>query len=537
MHTKLFLLALSMLFFTTVTYAADPAIMRANNQAFVDGQFGYHWLQYSGNHPADAGAPLYRAQGGLLGAQVGVTKSFAHIYSQFLLEANRATVNYSEYGVNNARLTNGSAVLLSPMLRLGYRFDTKSHFAMTPYLTGGYANSQLNTGGYSAPFIALPYNGATLVTQYFYYGLGLLNQWAANPDWVLSADVQLGSQYHPWVNGNVNNFNIPPGATTVWQKWHLSPGLVSQFDVGSDYHFAKHLHMRTHLAYTHNNLNGENSSSSGVFSAQTQNNWVVNVGLGYDFAADNAVNQSEGGGQKAIHAVNNQASLQLGYQREYFTGGTTANSYKQNGSLPAIGVMLSKTWRALYAQLTMTNVFGDTAYKSSTIYNTILTIAAKLGYQFASSENVALTPYATLGYHRWSQAMQGTPNQTVFMNGSTDTYQQGLLGLGLLGQWAIMPRWVVSLDASLGSTFNASLRAWTPSGLTVYTPYNVGNAGYGRAALNADYALTSHWHAQAGIDYLRYSANASNPNILAVSARNTTAQQTSVHVGLGYAFG
>jgi hypothetical protein len=123
--------------------------------------------------------------------------------------------------------------------------------------------------------------------------------------------------------------------------------------------------------------------------------------------------------------------------------------------MPALGLVFSKTWNAVYAQIAANEGFGVSSYRGQdTLFNTY----GKLGYQFAISANTALTPYAILGYHRSLLNISGTASNvgainniqtTYYIDGVTETYQHGWYGAELFMQWAVSPRLVINADANI----------------------------------------------------------------------------------------
>lgn len=543
MNKKLLVISIGVILTGSNAYADNATIGAVNNQAFIDGQFGSDRLTYS-NHPADAGAPLYNAQNRMTGALLGLTKTFGHVYSQFTLGANKGTLNYSDSSLNDNPLSSGHSVTLSLGARLGYSFFQCDTVAVTPYLLAGYTHNQLDTGGNSSSFITGTYNGATLLSQSFYYGVGILNQWAATPKWVLSVDAQLGTQNNPSANGYVNNFNNQPSATTTYQQWNLSTAQFWQVGLGSDYLVTHNLHFRAGFAYGYHNVGGSNTISTGVFPSEHHQFWLGNVGLGYSFADMNITSDEQtGGDQGAIHAANNQGSLHLGYLRQNFSGGTTLNSYTQTIGAPTLGVVFSKTSHALFTQIAADEAIGVSSYQGQ---NTIFDASGKLGYQFTSSSNTALTPYATLGYHRGFQNIKGMPSdagafngltQTSYINGTTETYQHSWYGIGLIAQWAVSPKWVLSVDGNIGRIFNASMHSWTPLSLLVSTSYSLGNTTYQMIDVGADYLIAKNWHVQGNMGYWHYRYNPSSANTFGISTVTDTTRQINANVGVGYSFG
>ena len=551
MNKKILVLSILAILAADNIYAGSEAITNANNQAYIDGQLGYERFLYSRNHPANAGAPLYNANGGILGAQFGLTKTFGCIYSQIALDASRSLVNYSDSSLTGTPLSQGKSVSLSLDARLGYSFFMHNRFAFTPYFLGGYTQNQLDTGGYSSSFISGNYSGTTFVTQYLHYGIGALNQWAANPQWVLSLDALLGTQANPRVSANVDNFNNQASATTTYQKWPLKYALFWKVGAGSDYRFTNNVHLRADLAYGKNKLGGATTSDRGAFPSQNHPYWLGTLGLGYNFANFSMPSYSQtGGGQQTIYNANNQGSFHFGYETQNFSGGTTANEYHLKGGLPTFGIAYSKTWNTIYTQIAATEAYGATSsqvsYGNATTHNNTFDVSGKLGYVYARTQNIALTPYATLGYHRALQNIQGMPTnessitnnvrETYYINGVAETYQHSWYGIGLRAQWSPLSKLVLSADGNVGRTFNANMHSWAPLNLPIYTSYSLGGATYQMAAVGADYLVENNWHLSANASYLHYTYSPSGANVFGISTVTDRVHQYSVDLGIGYSF-
>ena len=529
----------------TNVYGQTEAITSVNNQAFVDAQIGYEQLRYNVEHPGDAGTPLYNAQGMSDFTQIGVNKTFGRLYSQFLVSIGKSTLSYSDSALNGTPLTDGSSISFSYGASVGYSFYPHMNVVITPYLLGNYLHNQLDTGGYTAYNPTYIYGGSTYVLRTFFYGIGLLNQWAATPYWVLKAEAQIGTQYNPNIYGDVNNFNNLPSATTTEQHWDLTPETSWMIGLGSDYRFASNLHLRAGIQYGYYNLGGQNTAQMGIFPSQQHQYGLVTLGLGSNFADSNPNEvTSEKGEQETIYAVNNQGTLRAGVQTQDFQGGTNNNAYRQSGNVPSFGATLTKTWRALYGQFAMTEAVGSTSYQgqangnetNATTHNTFLDIAGKLGYQFESRDNISLTPYARIAFHRWFHEIKGIPSSDRFIDGLTETYQHSQYGVGLLGQFAVSPKLVLSADANVGQTFHANMRSWVPLGLTIINLYKLGNAGYQMVALGADYSPKQRWHVQANVNYWTFHYNPSPVSLFGTETLVDRFQQVCADIGIGYSF-
>lgn len=548
MDKKLGLLVVAVIVETNIALADIAPIINANNQAFIEGLLGNSEQHYSANQPGDAGVPLYNAHGTIEAGRLGFVKTLGNIYTKFTLGISSNPVTYSTTTTNNQSITQGNSVLLSFVGQLGYSFFPYQALAMTPYLLAGYSHNQLNTGGYIGVF-PFNYNGGTLITQNPTYGIGLLNQWSAKPNWVLSLDAQVSALSQPWVTGYVNNFNNQDMATTTLQRWSLPTSTSWQVGFGSDYRFTQNLHFRTAITYIQNQLDSVTFSSSGVFPSQTNQSWLWSFGLGYNFATT-PLDEKDGfigsTAEGSIYQVNNQASINLGYQNQDFTGGTTFYGYHQTGGVPFVGLVLDKTRNAVFSEVAIKETVGQTTSSGQNTHNTFFDINGKLGYSFASSINTELTPYATLGYHRGlmdilgMQSLSGIINgitQTYYVNGIRETYSHGWYGAGLLAQWNPMPKLVLSADGNIGNIFNPQMQSWVPLGVTVNTSYSLNDQWYQMAGIGADYEFAYHWHAKANLGYWHYSYGPSATNQFGIATLTDTTNQYTASLGVGYAFG
>ncbi len=177
------------------TFADNQAIINANNEASINFLYSHQNITYS-NNPNDL--HLYNINGNSTGADVGISKTFSQIYTAIHLSANSGTFSY-----NNPALNLSKATLFTQAIngRLGYNIFFKDRYAITPYFTLGYQYWQLDTGG--SPRAGFLINGTTQIFSNDQCRYRVLNQWAVTPSWVLSSDITLGWNDHPWTYVNM----------------------------------------------------------------------------------------------------------------------------------------------------------------------------------------------------------------------------------------------------------------------------------------------------------------------------------------------
>jgi hypothetical protein len=174
---------------------------------------------------------------------------------------------------------------------------------------------------------------------------------------------------------------------------------------------------------------------------------------------------------------------------------------------------------------------GAVQYTSKTYDNTL-----DLGYRLGKglvfdARALQLTPYLSYDYHRWGRSIQNGVynNQTLY--GGDETYSHSSISLGLLGQWAVTDRLVLSADGSYGTAFASTMSA----GNTQDT-YALGNHHLTSVAFGADYALNRNLHLNAS-----YSVTQSNYGSSALQSDgslepNSTTRLGVASIGVGYAF-
>jgi hypothetical protein len=154
-------------------------------------------------------------------------------------------------------------------------------------------------------------------------------------------------------------------------------------------------------------------------------------------------------------------------------------------------------------------------------------LEGRLGYQLFLLSPLSLTPYGSLGYHRWFRSL-----------GYPETYHHAWAGWGALLQWAPTSRWVLSLDANVGHTFNAEIHTWNtfekPN--TILLRSHLGSRSYLMAGLGSDLQIFKHWHFLARVNYWRFNYGEGPPvNEAGNYEPSSNTRLLGFSLGLGYA--
>jgi predicted porin len=216
----------------------------------------------------------------------------------------------------------------------------------------------------------------------------------------------------------------------------------------------------------------------------------------------------------AITAANNQVSFSLGGHKMLYheldnhqtTGGKYLDS--EHGYQPTTQLAASRQGTLLgidkvYTAAALTLTRGHTSYEGYAIAlsspnghgdhitqsktGTMVDLDLKLGRGFEiASPNFQLTPYLGYGYHHWTRD-------------SIETYSWSTVSLGLLAQYALTPKLVVSAELSYGKTLDPQLR--TQNGINV----GLGSRPSRSASLGVDYAMSKRLHLKASYQINNYA--------------------------------
>lgn len=529
----------------------NPAIKSVNNQASMDWSVGKETLYY-GSH-ANPYILSANAQGPSLGTNFQITQTFGNVFTKLQMGWLYSRLRYDRGAAPTEPFSTATEFTLNPDLELGYSFSLGHHFGVTPYFTLGYQYRQLDTGGAIYPSYTVL--GYTAITQEVFYGIGLLNQWAVNPKWVLSADFSYGENAHPWTQFNMTvlNYNV-----IAFQRANLETLPFWQLALMSDYHLTEATHLHAGISYAQNNIgSGTTNILNNEIPREHRRNLLYTLGLGYGFQdrPDLTHASLSENSTSMMTAINNQAQIFLGnLHQNYGEPNTNQRGYldRQTGNMPAATINLLKTWWThLYTSLSLMEAYGNTQYIGSTLQgqpvhnptqNTLMDIFGKIGWVFSPTPQVNLIPYALVGYHRWLRNVRGNAvpfdGYTIYVDGFPETYQHTWLGLGLILQWSPLPSWVLSLESGGGSTVNAQVYGWNSflAPDTLKTHFKLGSRPYYMEGLTSDYRFAEHWHILVNFQYLYFSYGRSPANQFGIYEPTSHTRELLSNIGLGYNF-
>ncbi len=125
-------------------------------------------------------------------------------------------------------------------------------------------------------------------------------------------------------------------------------------------------------------------------------------------------------------------------------------------------------------------------------------VLARLGMGFPLAQSWMFTPYIAGGYQNWDRNLQGP-------HGYTEKYNAGLVGAGLMLQYAPTAQLVLSANAQGLAVIGGGM---TPSG-TLFQDWlgtaSFGSSGQERISLDADYRLNSSWHVYGGLNFTHFN--------------------------------
>lgn len=525
MITRNYLTALLILLSTTAL-AENQSIISANNQASINLLFQNQTINYTNNIN---NYPLYDVHGNPYGLDFTLSKTFYRLYTAINMSATTADLSYNDPSLDRS---NATGFLQQINARLGYSYDVSNVVSITPYLILGYQHWQLDTGG--LPNLGTRTDGITQITQSIQYGAGLLSQWAVTPRWVLAADFTVFNNDHTWTYASV-----PINSDIFYQEATLSPNTLWQLGISSDYKITSNLHALLGVKYLNSNTgSGYTNDFDIVIPSQKNHTWQYSAGLGYDLDNLPTTPTIAPSTSRILTAANNQASLNAGYLfQEYgeFLSGESGYLDRQTGEIPQIKMAVTKTWKNIYGQLTLSEAVGYTEYNGSdvftgdpisgTIRNTMTDVSGRLGYQVILTPIFSITPYGTLGYHRWLRSIS-----------YPETYHHNWAGVGALLQLAPTSKLVLSLDGNTGQTFNAQLHAWNtffpPN--TLLLPANLGSRSYVIAGMGGDYNFYDKWHFLANLNYWRFNYGKSSLDEFGIYEPDSNTRLLAAMIGIGY---
>jgi|SRR5581483_224376 len=230
--------------------------------------------------------------------------------------------------------------------------------------------------------------------------------------------------------------------------------------------------------------------------------------------------------------------------------GATLNTEK--GWLPGVAVTgsymsdcSSSFFSNIYLYGRGTYVSGNTSY-----WNTIPVTANdpariwdgdfRVGKGFQVGSNVMLTPYIGAGIDDWKRTISAFPTGALI-----EDYSHGYVGVGLLLQVAVAPRFVVSAYGLGGGTFNSQMNFNPNTAINAATlgpnhTFTLGNSGTVKAGASIDYAFTNNWHMNAGVDYTYFKYGASAMELLPLGFGTfeppSRTSNVTATIGVGYSF-
>lgn len=159
------------------------------------------------------------------------------------------------------------------------------------------------------------------------------------------------------------------------------------------------------------------------------------------------------------------------------------------------------------------NVFGDFQFR------------AGKAFSFGSRSQFQVVPYVQYAYHVWSRTI-GTD--------ASEVYSHHTLGGGILGQYAVNKKLVLSADVTVSEMFGAQMRKKPLPTFDVHER-PVLQLGFG-----ADYAITRNLHVSANYRFVKFNYGRS-PDVQGNDGSSwyepsSKSTENVVTVGLGYSF-
>jgi len=151
-------------------------------------------------------------------------------------------------------------------------------------------------------------------------------------------------------------------------------------------------------------------------------------------------------------------------------------------------------------------------------------ITVKIGKAFPFTPQGQVIYYVYYGYHQWLR-------DSTSVYGYDEHYRHHSAGVGMIGQYAVTPQLVASIEGSVGGTFAASMNANIIQG-----KFNLGSAATLMGAVGLDYAVTRHFHVKAAYQITHFKYGKSNLVDGAYYEPDSTTTNQTVRLGVGYAF-
>jgi hypothetical protein len=402
---------------------------------------------------------------------------------------------------------------------------------------------------------------------------GLLAQFELYPRWVISSDLSIGGSGHTNIHFNAYIQKRPFLEQEIYyQKGYLNSSTFIETNIFGDYAFTDSFH--GHLGINYLNILWGNGKAYAVgpslivqdVAKNRFSQWTIQTGVGYSLDTPQAKpNYDLSSWKNSIAAVNNQVFLSLGLLDAFYAE-TDSITYPQlNGKYfdteaikdSTITIGAAKTWNKLYTLLSLSAAKGRAYYTGSKIDglrvigesnditpNQILDTEGQLGYQFNIHSKAVLTPFGVLAYHHWLREIPPvTASYGFLVNGSHETYQHYNYGVGLLGQWHIVPSLVLGLKGSIGKVVAPKMTLWgalaTSNGertISYYSSFKMISEPVYNFTLSADYYLGKKWHFLAHYTNNFFSYGRSLDNVFKSHEPESFTRAQEGSIGIGYDF-
>jgi len=218
------------------------------------------------------------------------------------------------------------------------------------------------------------------------------------------------------------------------------------------------------------------------------------------------------------------------------TGTLDTETGSINGNAYYVSIMKDVWLGNDYFKATYDQTMGVTNYVGGALpngaYGTVVSTSSAIlknysvrygkGFERGAS---MVTPYVELGSHRWDRGVN-----------FGETYTNMYSGFGLLCQYSLGNRLVLTVDALYGHTTQSSIAVTSGPGLTGFSG-SLGNSELYKLGISADYALIKKLHVNAGIDYIAfaYGISATYPSGTSVSWEpDSQTNYTIAKIGLGW---
>jgi hypothetical protein len=252
-----------------------------------------------------------------------------------------------------------------------------------------------------------------------------------------------------------------------------------------------------------------------------------------------------------IKASNNQIGFQSISTSVNYTeigngrlGSATGTLDTETGPVPGKAYYFSKMIDALFGNDYFkvaydqsngyTNYIGGTLNPPSPYGSVVSTSGAKLtnysvryGKGFANQSLSMITPYIEFGSHKWERGVN-----------YGETYNNTYYGYGLLGQYLLTDKLVLSVDAMYGQTTQSAITVTSGPQIVGFSG-TLGNSVIYKVGVSLDWAVVQRLHANAGVDYtaFNYGISATYPSGNSVAWEpDSKTNYTTVRLGLGWGF-